>query len=90
MVDGNAKAGVRGRAVAAKMLLGLCVVVISAGCSRDPVTAPSTTTDPTAQVDTDPTPQTGSGGQTQSADPDSTTNGAPGAKPMENQGTPTD
>jgi len=74
-----------------KKLFAVCVVLIASGCSQeDPVKAPSTETDPTAQVDTDPTPDTGTGGPSQSANPDSTTNGAPGAKPMENQPTPTD
>jgi len=73
-----------------KRLLAACFVLLVAACTQDPVTAPFTETDPNSPVDTDPTPQTGTGGPTQSADPDSTTNGAPGAKPMENQGTPTD
>jgi hypothetical protein len=73
-----------------KKIFAVCAIVIVSGCSQDPATAPSTETDPTAQVDTDPTPQTGTGGPSQSADPDTTTNGAPGAKPMESHPTPTE
>ena len=73
-----------------RKLVALSLLALASSCSQDPAKAPSTETDPTAQVDTDPTPQTGTGGPSQTADPDSTTNGAPGAKPMENQGTPTD
>jgi hypothetical protein len=75
----------------ARQLLAVVALVLVAGCSdTDPVKAPSAETDPTPRVDTDPTPQTGTGGETESASPDSTTNSAPGAGPMENQGTPTD
>ena len=73
-----------------KKIFAVFAIVVASGCSQDPAKAPSTETDPTAQVDTDPTPQTGTGGPSQSADPDTTTNGAPGAKPVENQPTPTD
>jgi hypothetical protein len=74
-----------------KYLLVAGIVLMASGCSeQDPMKAPSSETDPTPQVDTDPTPQTGSGGPTQSASPDSTINGAPGAKPMQNQPTSTD
>lgn len=72
----------------AMLVLPLLAVL---GCNQpDPDTAPSSETDPTPQVDTDPTPQTGTGGDTQTSSPDGTVNGAPGADPMENQGTPTD
>jgi len=71
----------------------LALVLLSAvvGCSdTDSTTTQSTQTDPNPQIDTDPTPQTGTGGEQPKASSDGTLNGAPGAEPMKNQGTPTD
>jgi hypothetical protein len=79
------------RSLTMRQLFAAIAVIMFTGCSdSDPTKAPSTETDPTPQVDTDPTPQTGTGGPTQSANPDSSTNGAPGATPLDNQPTPTD
>lgn len=72
-----------------KLLLALPILIVAA-CSDDPVQKPTTEPDPTPQVDTDPTPQTGTGGESESTSPDGTTNGAPGAAPMQNQPTPSD
>jgi len=72
-----------------KLLIVLPLVALAA-CSEDPIKTPSSEPDPTPQVDTDPTPQTGTGGDSETIAPDGTTNGAPGAAPMENQPTPTD
>jgi hypothetical protein len=72
-------------------LLALAVLAAVAGCSdTDSNTTQATTPDPNPQIDTDPTPQTGTGGEQQNAAPDGTVNGAPGAAPMKDQGTPTD
>jgi hypothetical protein len=74
-----------------KNLLAAISIILVAGCSdTDPATAPSAETDPTPRVDTDPTPQTGTGGESEAAGPDATTNSAPGGEAMEKQGTPTD
>ena len=74
-----------------KQLLAVIAMLLVVGCSeQDPIATPSAETDPSPQVDTDPTPETGTGGPSQSTSPDTTTNGAPGAAPMNNQPTPTD
>ncbi len=74
-----------------KRLLAVIAIVLVSGCTdTDPATAPSAETDPTPRVDTDPTPQTGTGGESEAASPDATTNSAPGGAAMEKHGTPTD
>ena len=71
-------------------ILAVSLLALAACSNSGSETKPSTEADPTPQVDTDPTPDTGTGGATEAAKPDSTVNGAPGAKPMDNQPTPTD
>ncbi len=73
-----------------KLLYALPLMALFACSDTDPDTAKSSEPDPTPTVDTDPTPQTGTGGEMPMSSPDQTTNGAPGAAPMENQPTPSD
>jgi len=71
-----------------KLLAALSLIAL-VGCSESETSRP-TEADPNPQIDADPTPQTGSGGDSQTATPDTTVNGSPGAKPLANQPTPTD
>lgn len=71
-----------------KLLAALSLIVL-AGCSESETSRP-TEPDPNPQMDADPTPQSGSGGDIPMATPDTTVNGSPGGRPLENQPTPTD
>lgn len=73
-----------------RLLLSLPFVLLAACSDTDSTTTRSTEPDPTARVDTDPTPDTGTGGPAQYSTPDKTLNGSPGAAPMHNQPTPSD
>ncbi len=71
-----------------KLLAALSVLVL-VGCS-DSENARPTEPDPNPRIDADPTPQTGTGGDSELAAPDTTTNGSPGGRALDNQPTPTD
>ena len=70
---------------ASSLLLSSVILLALAGCDRSEPEAQGTTEPvPPEAVDQDPTPQTGTGGPSETAAPDATVNGAPGAQPAQN------